>query len=847
MLFTNKRVIIKNRGGMEIRDNVKRSSVQNIAYNTNQSQPKLREQQLVIQFPLRKVSSHILQILPQTIIDPIILEPSFLNTPIEPPLLNYIHPDSSFFITPLISKNTTHIIDHLPIPISNAPLEYPMPYPLESNFTCIPRMPTPFKNQISDQTKETPKSEIETKNTAPIIPVPVILTSKQSEVRRTKLKTLFGVTSPTLTQKHVSDSNVIQNVIQTTVSDPIEEDISTMVLPFVPILTNDTEVIFDSTLTRADIVSLIHSELEIQKETQVTLPSIDAYIKNLDLISKTEMESILVQNSLNERATTEYYLENCVNSKIELMHEEKLIHPIIENILTQIIQTDSLILLDNNLPCEEEDECAKTKFEEMIEPAVARIVQRIIKYDYAHDKTLFPSETNSLNLDINYDEVYDYEMQEQGHFEAPQIEVKSQQPPPGMNNPMHVESPDSISAVFKKEDNTKYYTNELRSDPKYSSKWLRFGNGIETGTVIDMVLDRINKKIYIVGHFKHVNRIPIDNVACYDMTAKTWSSVGNGIPSVVTCVAVYEENQIIFVGGVFSKVGKGENQIQAQNIASYNVVDNKWSTLGQGLNRDCNTLVLDKNKNKLYAGGTFTHTGTQSMHYVGIYDLETNSWNGLFEGEINGPCRVLLKSNETDLYIGGIFTHAGNKDIHASYVAKYDLEKQTWSDLSGGLQGYCNALAYDASENVVYVGGTFNSVGNKETTKDAHHIAKYCISNQTWNTMDGGVNNVVNSLCFDDIEKCLYVGGIFTHTYEEHILLNRVAKYIPKENKWTSLENHFILPTDEEGNDSVGLNGLCRVMSMDDKSLFVAGSFQIAGSITANSIVRYVVNREGET
>ena len=344
-----------------------------------------------------------------------------------------------------------------------------------------------------------------------------------------------------------------------------------------------------------------------------------------------------------------------------------------------------------------------------------------------------------------------------------------------------------------------------------------------------------------------MNRIPIENVACYDMNAKTWSHVGNGIPSVATCVAVYEESQIVFVGGVFTKVGKGDSQTQAQNIAAYNVLENKWVPLGGGLNRDCNTLVFDKTNRKLYAGGTFNKTGAFPLYYVGIYDLDSDTWSGLFGGEINGPCRTLLKSNDTDLYIGGIFTHAGDTDIHASYVVKYNLETQVWSDLSGGLQGYCNALAYDASANMVYVGGTFNSVGYKESSLDAHHIAKYDVSNQTWDVLNGGVNGVVNSLCYDDFDQCLYVGGTFTHSSEENILMNRVGKFNPETNKWCSLANHFPnskIPTDDEGNDNVGLNGICRVMNMDDKSLFVAGSFQIAGSITANSIVRYVVNRD---
>lgn len=560
---------------------------------------------------------------------------------------------------------------------------------------------------------------------------------------------------------------------------------------------------------------------------------------------RTENTEIIIDSEPNSPKTYKYefnIVDETPKNVLDEYVKETVIQPIVEKYLAQIIHDDSRILLENDVA-----EGAITKFEEMIEPAVARIVQRIIKYDYADNK----EETASLNLEINYDEVYDYEMQEKGHFEAPRI--------PGMYNPMYntpIENTppeDSsildIGIIYKMttEENKKFYDNELRTEFRNSRKWLRFGNGIETGNVLDMVSDKLNRKIYIVGHFKHVNRIPIDNVAVYDMKERTWNHVGNGIPSVATCIALYEEEQIVFIGGVFTKVGKKETQVFAHNIAAYYILENKWIPLGEGLNRDCNTLVFDKKTKKLYAGGTFTQTGTQPMNYVGVYDLQSNTWNCLYGGETNGPCRTILKPNDTELYIGGLFTHVGITDIHASYVAKYNLETETWSELSGGLQGYCNALAYDASENVVYVGGTFNSVGNKETTQNAHHIAKYNISNQTWDIMNGGVNNVVNSLSFDEADNCLYVGGAFTHTYEDSILLNRIGKYDPDSNKWSSLSNHFQnskIPAEDEGNDNVGLNGVCRVMKMDDKSLFIAGSFQIAGSIVANSIVRYVLNRE---
>jgi hypothetical protein len=602
-------------------------------------------------------------------------------------------------------------------------------------------------------------------------------------------------------------------------------------------------------ITHKEIQPWIEETIEKKQiNREHVTPWIDSFIKEKDLISKDDMETC-IENKLNKQPNTQNIVENYVNAKLELIPDKSMIEPLVEKYLAQMIKEESSKANDEKT--EDIEEEALTKFEEMIEPAVARIVKRIMKYDLDQSE----HDIQSLNLDINYDEVYDYEMQEKCQFEAPPVEVKSQLP--GMYNPMyatndnikdHSDQVVEMGSVYKGDENKVFYENELRSEFKSSRKWIRLGNGIEKGNVIDMILDKSNRKIYIVGHFKHVNRVPMDNIAVYDMKEKSWNHVGNGIPTVATCVAVHEESQIVFIGGIFTKVGKGDSQVFAHNIAAYYVMQNRWVPLGSGLNRDCNALVFDEKNEKLYAGGTFTQSGEDPMHYVGIYDIASNTWTSLYGGEINGPCRTLMKTNDTDLYIGGLFTHAGHSDIHASYVAKYDLGNNTWSDLSGGLQGYCNALAFDASENVVYVGGTFNSVGMRESSEDAHHIAKFYIDYQKWDTMNEGVNNVVNSLCFDDYNQCLYVGGNFTHTFDGEIILNRIAKYIPYTNKWSPLDNHFPnckIPNDDEGNDNVGLNGVCKVMNMDDKSLFVAGNFQIAGSITANSIVRYVVNRGG--
>ena len=577
-----------------------------------------------------------------------------------------------------------------------------------------------------------------------------------------------------------------------------------------------------------------------------------------------------IQSCLNTLADPKQIVESYVNLKLKELPTQETIGKIVENYLESKIREKEDILeakkKENPDEDDEDEDEEKTYFEELIEPAVARIVQRILKYDYSGKEYLstdhpHEQEEKPFNIDIQYDEVYDYKQQERGQFEAPVVEYKMEKLPT-MKNPLHQRRVSELgmeqykqptedvsvdlSTVYQKEEVVQY-ENELRSEFRSSRKWVRLGNGIDMGSVLDLTMDKTRRKVYIVGSFKHVNKVAMENIAVYDINIRGWHHVGNGVSGLVTSITLYEKSQILFIGGLFSKVGKGENQVQAQNIAAYYIQQNRWVNLGEGLNRECTTLYFDEAEEKLYAGGSFTQSGSQPLHYVGIYDLATNTWKPLNNGELNGPCRSLLKV-DNDLYLGGLFTHAGmgHSEIYVSYLAHYNLETSSWSSLSGGLQGYCNTIAYDPTEKALYVGGTFTSVGEREKAEDAHHVAKYYLEHQRWDTMVQGVNNVVHSLCFDTTNNCLYVGGNFTSTHDGNIVVNRIVRYDPYNQKWIPLENHFPrckVSIEDEGNNNVGLNGVCKVLNIDKKSLFIAGSFQIAGNITANSIVRYVLQR----
>ena len=125
-------------------------------------------------------------------------------------------------------------------------------------------------------------------------------------------------------------------------------------------------------------------------------------------------------------------------------------------------------------------------------------------------------------------------------------------------------------------------------------------------------------------------------------------------------------------------------------------------------------------------------------------------------------------------------------------------------------------------------------------------MVQYNLKTNTWDNMDGGVNNVVQSLHYESKSNCLYAGGSFSNTLDNSTVLNYIAKYIPSEHKWQSLESYFQNSNVnvEEKEKYQGLDGVCKVVSADEKSLFIAGNFKTAGNISANSIARYALVRE---
>ena len=138
---------------------------------------------------------------------------------------------------------------------------------------------------------------------------------------------------------------------------------------------------------------------------------------------------------------------------------------------------------------------------------------------------------NNVSVNFEVDDVYDMKRQEKDHFTDCEAKGNS------IYNPMYSDEPTvydidneivEMGSVYKGEEcsGTFLFENELRK-VGVDRRWNRFGNGIETGSVIDLFLDKNNRKIYIVGNFKFVNRVPLENIAVYDLNERKWNDYKN--------------------------------------------------------------------------------------------------------------------------------------------------------------------------------------------------------------------------------------------------------------------------------------------------------------------------------
>jgi hypothetical protein len=174
-----------------------------------------------------------------------------------------------------------------------------------------------------------------------------------------------------------------------------------------------------------------------------------------------------------------------------------------------------------------------------------------------------------------------------------------------------------------------------------------------------------NHKLIVAGQFPSVDSLDnTTDLAQYDPSQssdKAWSAIGKGIDYNSThngdrIRALYTLNNQLYIGGNFSNAG---GVAGTKNIAMWDPAAasgaGAWSALGSGANDEVNYFTLFNNN--LIAAGNFYNTLTSSgtlvanTSHVAQWNLSENTWSGLGNGLLNTNAVGGLAVVDNTLYV----------------------------------------------------------------------------------------------------------------------------------------------------------------------------------------------------
>ncbi|CAG8463451.1 1367_t:CDS:2 [Funneliformis caledonium] len=161
------------------------------------------------------------------------------------------------------------------------------------------------------------------------------------------------------------------------------------------------------------------------------------------------------------------------------------------------------------------------------------------------------------------------------------------------------------------------------------------------------ILPRSNEgmDVYIGGKFDTLGDISVNNIARYDPSSKTLSSLVEGLDGPVYSLYCDTKNSIVYVGGSFvTPTNPVANNINATDFAGSVAVwrDETWVPLPfKGFNGPVYTIAYNEPNNTIYFGGQFDATGD------GIFGAASNTQ------PINIQKAVITGGNSADREIVG--------------------------------------------------------------------------------------------------------------------------------------------------------------------------------------------------
>ncbi|MBI1379486.1 MAG: hypothetical protein GC161_00155 [Planctomycetaceae bacterium] len=350
------------------------------------------------------------------------------------------------------------------------------------------------------------------------------------------------------------------------------------------------------------------------------------------------------------------------------------------------------------------------------------------------------------------------------------------------------------------------------------STWNTVGAGV-TNAVRALAVwdDGSGPALFAAGDFTGAGGAPANRIAKWD--GVDWAPLLGGLNGRVNALEVHTDTNgtSLYAGGVFTQASSA----QASGIARWN--GSLWRPVGAGVASSTTSLAvnaLESFSGALYVAGQFTSAGGQPASNLAAWNGATYAAVGAGTNNSVFALRTFDDGSGPSLYVGGSFSLAGG--LGTGSTARWNGSQ--WSALNGAPVGPVQSFGSldDGAGPRLYALGAFVTAGGD----NAPRIARW--DGVSFGPLGlGGVNGTVQAVrTFDDGSgPAVYVGGDFTQIAGQPIAY--LARW--RDGQWSAVGEP--------------LDGSVLALEVLDSgsgpALHVGGSFVQAGSLTVKGLAAW--------
>jgi hypothetical protein len=244
--------------------------------------------------------------------------------------------------------------------------------------------------------------------------------------------------------------------------------------------------------------------------------------------------------------------------------------------------------------------------------------------------------------------------------------------------------------------------------------------------------------VYLGGAFTHVNGTTRHRIAAVGPAASTAPALLAFDPNAGQPVlALAHDATSVYAGGQFAVIG-GTTRLNAAQLSPTTGLTS-WNPAADGP-----VDAIAVNASGVWLGGSFAHVGGATRGDLALVDSTSGAALGSDSG-LSGQIDAVASDGSGGVYVGGLFSGGGLSNL-AEATSSGALA--AWNP---GVAGTVDAI--DVADGVVYVGGSFASVGGSPRVNLAA-VAPGSAAATSWNPNVGGVVDAIASN-----GSTVYVGG----------------------------------------------------------------------------------------